>query len=139
MYHAREQDAVPGSSQASLGDAQAECDRALALNPDFAEAHFTRTLIRQAAGQTESAQADINRFSILTRSTNPTQSLAIRFAAGLGYGPNYQSHMTTEEVALRQAISQDPTNENHGMVLARRLGFAGRDSEAIEQYDQVLS
>ncbi len=133
-----EQDAVPGSSLAGLGDAQTECDRALALNPDFAEAHFTRTWIRQAAGQVESAQADMRRFSILTRSSDPTQSLTLGFTAQLGYGFSFRPRSAAEEATLRQAVQQDPSNENHRMLLAIGLDSADRNAEAIEHYDQIL-
>ncbi len=133
-----EQDAICGSSLSTLRDAEVECNRALSLDPDFAEAHFTRTLIRQALGQTESVSADIDRFSTLTRSTNPAESLGLRFSSRLGYGPNLVQHTKADEAILRQAIIEDPSNELHRMQLASGLEMSNRSAEAIDQYDQVL-
>ena len=134
-----ELDSVTGSSFATLDDAESESDRALQLDPDFAEANYTRTLIRQAAGQTEGVRRDIHRFSLLTRATNPTDSLALRFVSRFNYGPNVRLQTDADEALLRQALIQNPTDEVYRILLARDLGSTNRTAEAIEQYDQILS
>ena len=134
-----ELDSVTGSSFATLDDAESESDRALQLDPDFAEAHYTRTLIRQAAGQTKGVRDDIHRFALLTHATNPADSLALRFASQFNYGPNVKFQTDADEALLRQALIQNPADESHRMLLAWGLGSTNRTAEAIEHYDQILS
>ena len=134
-----ELDSVTGSSFATLDDAESESDRALQLDPDFAQAHFNRTLIRQAGGQTEGVRDDIRRFSLLTRDTNSPDSLALRFASRFNYGPNVQLRDGDDEALLRKALIQNPADEGYRMLLAWQLGATNRTAESIEQYDQILS
>ena len=134
-----ELDSVTGSSFATLDDAETESDRALQLDPDFAQAHYNRSLIRQAAGQTEGVRDDIRRFSLLTRDTNSTDSLALRFASRFNYGPNTQLQAGVDEALLRKALLQHPADEGYRMLLARELGATNRTAESIDQYDQILS
>ena len=50
-------------------EARAECDRALALDPDFRDAYLVRAMARARLDQTSAAQADIERFAALSRSS----------------------------------------------------------------------
>jgi len=138
MYSLRKY-AVPESSLANLDEAEAECDRALALDPDFAAANRIRTLINQMSGQTESVRADIERFSLLTRLHKPTESVLLRITSRFLPGEEVQPFTGAEEVSLRRAIAEDADNEQHKAALADRLVIANRRAEAVELYDQVIA
>jgi len=131
--------AVPGSSLVNLGEAQAECDRALALDPDYAEANRTRLLINQISGQSDSVHADIERFSLLTRPHNPTESVLLQITSRILPGEKIRPFTETEEASLRRAIREDSDNEHHKATLADRLVIEKRNAEAVELYDQVIA
>ena len=91
-----------------------ECDRALELDPDFAEAYQIRAMIRQASGQDEGVRADVDRFALLTRFRGPARALTLRLGLEFHPGPNYAAALRTRRGARpagpgrRPRRSRDP-------------------------------
>ena len=133
-----ERNALSEASLVKLEEAQAECDRALVLNADYAEANRTRTLINRLLGQTEDVRADIERFSLLTQPRDPTSSLLLRINTRSLPGEKVQPFIGDEEAGLRRAIAENGDDDHLAAILADRLVVAGRSSEAIEAYNQVI-
>ncbi len=117
---------------------QAECDRALALDPDFVVAYSTRAMIRRASWQDEGAVADLDRFAVLTRPFGPAGALMLRFQAGLHYGPNYPDDGKALIASTRQILAADPEDPDTRAILAAGLALGGHPADAIAEYDRVL-
>ena len=130
--------AVPGSSLVNLGEAQAECDRALTLNPDFTPAMRTRTRINQMLGQADSVRDDLERFTLLTRSSQPAESVLLRIDTRSLPGETFQPYTGAEEASLRRAIAADARNEIVKADLAHGLTLDGRGAEAVELYEGAI-
>ncbi len=130
--------AVPGSSLVSLADAQAECDRALALNPDFAAANQTRTLINQLLGQSDGVRSDLERFSLLARSSDPIGPIVLRIGMRTAPGERFRPISEGDEVGLWRVIADDARNDRAMAVLADSLKLSDRDGEAFDLYDRAV-
>ena len=130
--------AVPGSSLVSLADAQAECDRALTLNPDFAPANRTRTMINQLLGQAEGVRNDLDRFALLTRASNPAESVLLRMETRSAPGERFLPYTEADEATLRRAIAEDTRNERSKTWLADSLKLSGREAEAVDLYRAAI-
>ena len=117
-------------------EALAESERALALAPDFVEATSIRAKILQASGQTESAQAAVDRFGLLRSLRGRSGAAALRWEIQLRPGPN-----TSGDLILglgRQLLADDPDDVDARAVLADGLLLSGRPAEALVEFDRVL-
>ncbi len=120
------------------GAALAECERALALDPDYAEAKATRAMILQASGQAESVEADLDRFAVLAKFRNPAETPMLRLKSRFYYGPNYRARSDAEKGLARQALDADPGNHEDRALLAAGLAFDGEPEDAVAEFDRVL-
>ena len=131
--------AVPDAKLINLADAQAECDEALALNPDFAPATRTRSRINQLLGQTDGVRSDVERFSLLTRATKPVDSLLLQLLLKASPGEAFPPLSADEETSLRRAISADDKNLRAKTCLADFLVEEGRTDETLRLYDDAIA
>ncbi len=129
---------VPDSALVNLTDAQAECDQAANLNPDFARATRTRAMISQLLGQTESTRGDLERFSLLSRLGRNTDSILLGVVTRTSPGEAFRPYSPSDEANLRHAIVAEVHNELAKTTLADGLVLAGRQAETIELYEGAI-
>jgi len=120
------------------GSALAECEKALDLDPDFAEAIFTRALIRRASGQPESLESDIGRFALLTRTLGEAPALSLRVRSQFHYGANYEAYPELVRSLARRILAENPRDRETRMVLAAGLVHERRDQESLKEVEKVL-
>lgn len=121
----------------SMAEALREADRAVALAPDFAEAHGVRAMLRQASNQVDGVRADSGRFGLLTRFGGPAREMTLRASLPFHPGPNYSPHSDSVKALLREALaaSDDPEART---LQAAGMAWDSRHSEAVAEYDRVL-
>lgn len=112
--------------------ARAAVDRALAIDPENADALIYRAWILSVADQ-KVAEARETLEKVLR--LNPSSALAHfalgRLSAGLGY-----EYDAVEQVALARSL--DPLDANIGVTLAEMLNGVGRDQEALARASATL-
>ncbi|WP_435009104.1 protein kinase domain-containing protein [Tundrisphaera lichenicola] len=135
----QDRDTARSGRDQSFAEAIAECDNALDLNPDFAEANFTRAVILHTAGQARSVESDVNRFKLLTKSHGPAASLMHRVRIMAHYGSNRVIDVPEVESLTRQALDANRYDGDARATLAHALFMSGRHSEALAEYDRVIA
>lgn len=111
-------------------DALEECDRAIALAPDLADAYRNRALVRAKLGQTEGLRADIGRIATLTRFRGSLPGLMARIDAANA------EHAHDPASLAEAAATAGP--EAHA-ALARSHDEQGLLREALAEIDQALA
>jgi eukaryotic-like serine/threonine-protein kinase len=132
-----EQSTIGGQRFGEIADALSECDRALAIDPDYTLAYNFRARIRQPSRQVESVQADVDRFALLSRLQGLAPALRLRLGLGLHPGPNYKIRADAEGMA-KQTLDNDLDNYDNRAIQAAVLSMQGRTAEALFEYDRVL-
>ena len=129
------------------GDALAECEKALALDPEFSEALATRMMIRQAMGQFDDARSDIDRFALLTKSRGESRAIMLRFRSHFHQGPSYAmptfkndkdplAH--TLKDLLARALAITPDDDDVRVTWATTLIGEQRTDEALAELAKVI-
>ncbi len=114
-----------------------ECERALALAPDFREAIRTRALILARLGQADGVRADLSRYEALSRRREPGSTWNLRLELRDFPVPGPSS--PDRERALREALAADPEDTWVHYELARSLKDQGRPAECVAQCDAILA
>ncbi|HEY2588798.1 MAG TPA: tetratricopeptide repeat protein [Tepidisphaeraceae bacterium] len=118
-------------SQGDLPTAIAQYQKALSLDPKYADAMFRLGCVQTAARDFPKAIDTWNRYVALTQGS-ATACNNLAFCQELAGNP------IAAESAYRKGIERDPTNEpchvNYGLMLARH----GRPNEALLQLQSVL-
>lgn len=118
-------------SQGDLANAIAQYQKALNLDPTYADALFRLGCVQTAARDFAKAIDTWNRYMALTQGS-ATAYNNLAFCQELAGNP------IAAESAYRKGIERDPTNEpchvNYGLMLARH----GRPNEALLQLQSVL-
>ncbi len=122
-----------------LEEAAEECDRALAIEPDFAEAYRTRAIIDDRLARGALRRADGDRFALLTRFLGPAQAQKLDLHSFLhemlGHRRGGDSH---RDRLVREIVAVDPANPEARLVEANTLAGSGRLAEAVDRLDAVL-
>jgi serine/threonine protein kinase/tetratricopeptide (TPR) repeat protein len=138
--------------QNRLGEALAECDRAIALDPDHAEYYRTRAFIDANLGRSEEIRDDLYRFEVLSR-TIPPEQLRTQFRPGRPRGESSpedlrlsispgRSDSTPHPVARRygRRRAADPDDLNTRLNLANAIYEKTRDADqTIAELTKVLA
>jgi tetratricopeptide (TPR) repeat protein len=118
-------------SQGDLANAIAQYQKALSLDPKYADAMFRLGCVLTATRDFPKAIETWNRYVALTQGS-ATACNNLAFCQELAGNP------IAAESAYRKGIERDPTNEpchvNYGLMLARH----GRPNEALLQLQTVL-
>ncbi len=123
-----------------LAEALAESDRAIALDADLAPAYRIRAAIRHASGRRDEVEADIGRFSVLSRARGKKDAgLVLRLGLWDRPGPQSSEHSGKVPALARQALASDPDDREARTTLAIRLALEGRGDEALAEFDRVLA
>ena len=122
-------------------EASEACDRALALDPDFAEAYRNRALIDDRLARADLLRADGDRFALLTRFLGPAQAEKLDLQSLLTgiLGRSIPKGSRVEDLA-RKVAAADRSDVDARVVEANTPGAArrGRAEEAIALLDGVL-
>jgi serine/threonine protein kinase len=124
-----------------FAEALQESDRALKLDPDFVPAYRIRAYLLNITGQAAAVQADLGRYIVLSRRLGSAPAAFLRGSL-VSPGNNHffkslQDQQTLERLS-REVLESDPNNPEIRTNLALLLKKAGRNSEALEEYDRVL-
>lgn len=111
--------------------ARASVDRALALDPDHAEALTWQAQLDVNEGRMERARQTLER----TLELNPSHANARATLSNL-FGTEGYEYRALEE--MEQAAELDPLAADIGVELVRALDGVGRNREAVEQAATVL-
>ena len=133
-----EQMSDPGHRFDPLAEALAECDRALALDPDFALAYRTRAQILKASGRPDRVLADAERYNVLSKRGGFLPEISLRLALRLKPGPNILPPIDGGEALARQILAEDPNDRETRTNLAAMIALDQRPIEAISEYDRVI-
>ena len=120
------------------GSALAECEKALELDPDFAEAISARAMIRKAAGQPEGARSDIGRYALLTRARGEAPALALRLRSQFHQSPSRWARPEADLALARRILGENPRDDETRAVLAAGLAQEGRHEEALNELDRLI-
>jgi eukaryotic-like serine/threonine-protein kinase len=131
-------DMLDGFKHDPLGEALLECDRSVRLDPDFAPAYRIRAMILRATRQSESFEADVDRFAAISRRTGPASALNLRLRLMFSSGSNSQPLSDAGQSVARQILQANPDDRDTRTKLAAVLARDGRTLEAIGEYDRVL-
>lgn len=118
-------------SQGELGHAIEQYQKALELNPKYAEAMFRLAVVQTTTKAFPKAIETWNRYITLTSGSATAYS-------NLGFCQELAGNPAAAEAAYRAGIAHEPSNEpchvNYGLMLARH----GRPSEGLLQLQIVL-
>lgn len=133
-----ERDAPRPEANGPFADALAECDRAVALDPDYARAYQTRAWVRRARGWDDGARADVERYTMLTTRTGPAPALGLELNLGLNLpaGPNYPRSGGADRALAREILENDPRDRGARTNLGAFLS-AETPAEALAEYGKV--
>jgi len=123
-----------GFIMARLGrseDALADCRKALALDPNFASAHFNLAVAFVQAGRLEEAEVHYRR-ALPGRNTAETHN-------GLGYVLAREGRSDEAVAEFRKAIDADPKFTPADNNLADVLVKQGKLEEAAQYYERSLA
>jgi serine/threonine protein kinase/tetratricopeptide (TPR) repeat protein len=119
-----------------LDEALAQCNQALALDPEFREAYRTRAFLWEGLGHTDHLQSDLNRFALLTRSQGQAPFWKVRFDLSQADS----AFETPEGLDLPPRIlAANPEETDVRALFADRLAVRGRTDEALAEYNHVLN
>jgi TolB-like protein/predicted Zn-dependent protease len=107
-----------------LANALESAERAIALAPEFGEAHLSLGKVRLALLDPANAAPEFDRALVLAPGSAPVQSGFASFAALLG-------HFDVAVKAARQGVSLDPQNVSAHLLLVDVLTDARRFDEAL--------
>jgi TolB-like protein/predicted Zn-dependent protease len=107
-----------------LANALESAERAIALAPEFGEAHLSLGKVRLALLDPANAAPEFDRALVLAPGSAPVQSGFASFAALLG-------HFDVAVKAARQGVSLDPQNVSAHLLLVDVLINARRFDEAL--------
>ncbi|HEY2157499.1 MAG TPA: tetratricopeptide repeat protein, partial [Isosphaeraceae bacterium] len=121
-------------------EASEACNRAIDLDPDFAEAYRTRAIIDDRLARADLRQADGHRFALLTRFLGPAQaeklSLQSFLHMMLGRRPGKSSG---NEELIRKIVAADGADADVRLLEANALAATpARRDEALALLDAVL-
>ena len=120
-------------------EAAEACDRALALDPDFAEAYRNRALIDDRLARADLRRDDGRRFAMLSRFLGPAQAEQLGLHSFLytmlGRG---RGGAAGRDGLLGDALAANPSDTDLRVIEANRLGRSGRPAEAVAVLDGVL-
>jgi tetratricopeptide (TPR) repeat protein len=118
-------------SQGELGHAIEQYQKALELNPKYAEAMFRLAVVQTTTKAFPKAIETWNRYITLSNGSATAYS-------NLGFCQELAGNPAAAEAAYRAGIAHEPSNEpchvNYGLMLARH----GRPSEGLLQLQIVL-
>ena len=122
-----------------VDDALAACERALAIDPDYAEAYASRAFIERRRQRPAEYQRDIDRFSTLTRFRGRAPAEKLRFTSRLDalFGRSSPSEDAMAEV-LRDFRSTDAADADLRYLEALRSYHAGQVDEAMSRLDEIV-
>jgi len=111
--------------------ARMAAEKAIQLDPDFAEAHFARGMIHWNDWQWEAAEREFRT----GRRLNPSDSIGL-----IAYVNFLSSRGRTEEAIEigRLAVELDPVSPGAYNELAWALFFDGRNDDALDVYQKAL-
>jgi serine/threonine protein kinase/tetratricopeptide (TPR) repeat protein len=121
-------------------EASEECGRALALDPDFAEAYRNRAIIDDRLSRGDLRRADGDRFVLLTRFLGPAQAerLSLQSAAHARLGRPLGEDPRLEQL-VRKVASAAATDADVRLVEAATLAATpSRRDEALALLDALL-
>ena len=123
-------------------EAMSECEAAMRLEGDFAEAYYTLALLQREADSKEGAKVLLNRFTMI-RQGNLTPIAQKRLKPRLDL--TYSVHSTSipdfteqDEVNFREILADDPDDQVTRQILANHLGRTKRIAESITEYGRIL-
>jgi serine/threonine protein kinase len=121
-----------------FSEALLECDRALKLDPDFAPAYSIRATIFRSTGQFGNVEADLDRYTVLSRRSGPAARLNLRLQ--LIFHSNSRDGQFSEacQTLARQILETNPNDLETRARLAEGLAREGRKLEAIGEYERVI-
>lgn len=118
-------------ARGDLAEAIEQCERALLLRPDYADAHLNLGLARVAQGRAAEAERHFRRALEITPRSIPIQS-------GLGSLLEAEGRLDEAIGHFRLALQIDPhsarAHNNLGVALAR----SGRTGEALAEFSQAV-
>ena len=119
-------------------DALGDCDLALALEPNLAEAYRNRAFIHGRLGQAEEVEIDLERFKILTRERGAVLPLLLRFDLG-DVGRLASLLRPHDRAALgREILGRDPDQAGVRLQIAFHMHQEGRDDAALAEIDRAI-
>ncbi len=121
-----------------LPEALAECDRAVALDPDYARAYRIRAWVRQASGLAEGSKADLARLDVLMARSGPAPALYANFSLNFQPGPNGFRMPESLQSLARKILDNDPRDHGTRTNLAALFTQDDRQTEAITEFESVL-
>ena len=110
-----------------LDSAMADADRAIALEPELADAHWARALLLRSALDFTGAAAEMTRARELAPGNAVIESI-------FGYCENTAGHTDIGVAALRHAVALDPLRASVYRNLASALTYARRYDEALDAF-----
>ena len=120
------------ASLGRAGEALASYDRALAIRPDFIEAHADRARVLRALGRAKEALAACDR--ALARNPGFVEALAVGVGALIDLG-----HFEDALARLDRALALAPGSANLHVDRACVLIALGRNAEALSSCDQGIA
>jgi protein O-mannosyl-transferase len=118
-------------ARGDLAEAVEQCQRALLLRPDYADAHLNLGLALAAQGRAAEAERHLRRVLELMPRSTPAQS-------GLGSLLEAQGRVAEAIAHFRQALQLDPrsarAHNNLGVALAR----SGQTGEALAEFSEAV-
>ncbi len=120
------------AAQKMLADATADADRAIAIEPGLADAHWARALLRGATLDMAGESAEMSRARDLAPGNAVIESI-------YGYSETIIGHTDAGVAALRRAAALDPLRPSVYRNLASALVYARRDDEALDAYHHFVA
>ncbi len=123
-----------------IEEASEECDRAMALDPDFAEAYRNRAIVDDRLARSDLRRADGDRFALLTRFLGPAQAekLNLQSFAHRMLGRRLVDDPRGEEL-IRRAAAVAGADTDVRLLQANALAATpSRRDEALPLLDAVL-
>jgi tetratricopeptide (TPR) repeat protein len=118
-------------AQGDLAEAVEQCQRALLLRPDYADAHLNLGLARAAQGRAAEAERHLRRVLEITPRSTAAQS-------GLGSLLEAEGRVDEAIAHFHQALQISPrsakAHNNLGVALAR----SGRTGEALAEFSEAV-
>jgi TolB-like protein/DNA-binding winged helix-turn-helix (wHTH) protein/Flp pilus assembly protein TadD len=110
-----------------LADAMADADRAIAIEPSLADAHWARALLLRSSLDFTGASAELARARELAPGNAVIESI-------FGYCETITGNTDVGVAALRHAVALDPLRASVYRNLASALTYARRYDEALEAF-----
>ncbi len=123
-------------------EARDECDRAIAIDPDFASAYLNRSYVEHDLDRPDLSRKDTERFARIAQASMRDAETRMRFQA-LGYDRlmNKSGHADASrgEELIRRLRLSDPSDPELLVSEALEIGLRGQAAQGIATLDSVLT